>query len=131
MGSFTTAISVQIDKKDKELATNILNCLGLNMSTYINMAIKQLITSRFKKAFKKALKQGKDENKFLEVLNVIANGNILNEKYKNHKLTDDNEFKDCYECHITPDWLLVYKYQNDNLVLILFATGSHSELFKK
>ena len=44
-------------------------------------------TSRFKKAFKKALKQGKDENKFLEVLNVIANGNILNEKYKNHKLT--------------------------------------------
>ena len=41
-------------------------------------------TSRFKKAFKKALKQGKDENKFLEVLNVIANGNILNEKYKNH-----------------------------------------------
>ena len=88
-------------------------------------------TSRFKKAFKKALKQGKDENKFLEVLNVIANGNILNEKYKNHKLTDDNEFKDSYECHITPDWLLVYKYQNDNLVLILFATGSHSELFKK
>ena len=55
----------------------------------------------------------------------------LNEKYKNHKLTDDNEFKDSYECHITPDWLLVYKYQNDNLVLILFATGSHSELFKK
>lgn len=88
-------------------------------------------TSRFKKAFKKALKQGKDENKFLEVLKVIANGNILNEKYKNHKLTDDNEFKDCYECHITPDWLLVYKYQNDNLVLILFVTGSHSELFKK
>ena len=43
MGSFTTAISVQIDKKDKELATNILNSLGLNMSTYINMAIKQLI----------------------------------------------------------------------------------------
>lgn len=60
-------------------------------------------TSRFKKAFKKALKQGKDENKFLEVLNVIANGNILNEKYKNHKSTGDNEFKDCYECHITPD----------------------------
>ena len=101
------------------------------MSDLENTKYNVQFTSRFKKEFKKMLKQGKDENLFLEVLNVIANGGKLAEKYKNHKLTDDNEFKDCYECHITPDWLLVYKYQNDNLVLILFATGSHSELFKK
>ena len=68
-------------------------------------------TSRFKKEFKKVLKQGKDENLFLEVL--------------------DNTFKDCYECHIQPDWLLVYKVQNNELVLLLFATGSHSDLFRK
>lgn len=70
MGSFTTAISVQIDKKDKELATNILNNLGLNMSTYINMAIKQLINKdgvpfevvnkRPNKELLKALKEGQD-----------------------------------------------------------------------
>ncbi|MCI5734474.1 MAG: type II toxin-antitoxin system RelB/DinJ family antitoxin [Bacilli bacterium] len=70
MGSFTTAISVQIDKKDKELATNILNSLGLNMSTYINMAIKQLINKdgvpfevvnkKPNKELLKALKEGQD-----------------------------------------------------------------------
>ena len=88
-------------------------------------------TSRFKKEFKKVLKQGKDENLFLEVLNVIANGKELAEKYKNHKLINDKIFKECYECHIQPDWLLVYKVQDNELVLLLFATGSHSDLFNK
>lgn len=88
-------------------------------------------TSRFKKDFKKVLKQGKDENKFLEVINIIANGKKLDEKYKNHKLVDDKVYKDCEECHITPDWLLIYKIQNNDLVLLLFATGSHSDLFNK
>ena len=86
-------------------------------------------TSRFKKEFKKVLKQGKDENLFLEVLNSIANGKELAEKYKNHKLINDRTFKECYECHIQPDWLLVY--QDNELVLLLFATGSHSDLFNK
>ena len=88
-------------------------------------------TSRFKKELKKILKQGKDEKLFLEVLNVIANGEELDEKYKNHKLINDKNFKECYECHIQPNWLLVYKVQNDELILLLFATGSHSELFDK
>ena len=88
-------------------------------------------TSRFKKEFKKLLKQGKDENLFLEVLNVIANGKELAEKYQNHKLINDKTFKECYECHIQPDWLLVYIVQDNELVLLLFATGSHSDLFNK
>lgn len=88
-------------------------------------------TSRFKKEFKKILKQGKDEKLFLEVLNVIANGEELDKKYKNHKLINDKTFKECYECHLQPDWLLIYKIQNDELVLLLFATGSHSDLFNK
>ena len=77
------------------------------------------------------MKQGKDENKFLEVLCVLANDGELDEKYRNHKLVNDKIFKDCNECHIAPDWLLIYKVQNNQLVLLLFATGSHSELFKK
>lgn len=88
-------------------------------------------TSRFKKEFKKILKQGKDEKLFLEVLNFIANGKELAEKYRNHKLINDKIFKECYECHIQPDWLLVYKIQDNDLVLLLFATGSHSDLFNK
>ena len=88
-------------------------------------------TNRFKKEFKKVLQQGKDENLFLEVLNVIANGEKLTEKYKNHRLINDKTFKDCYECHIQPDWLLVYELKEDQLVLLLFATGSHSNLFSK
>lgn len=88
-------------------------------------------TSRFKKEFKKILKQGKDEKLFLEVLNVIANGEELEEKYRNHKLINDKTFKECYECHIQPDWLLVYKVQDNDLILLLFATGSHSDLFNK
>jgi len=88
-------------------------------------------TSRFKKEFKKVLKQEKEENKFLEILKVLANGEELEPKYRNHKLVNDKIFKDCFECHITPDWLLVYKIQDNELVLLLFATGSHSDLFNK
>lgn len=57
-------------------------------------------TSRFKKEYKKVLRQGKDENLFLELLKVLANGEKLAEKYKNHKLINDKTFKNCCECHI-------------------------------
>ena len=67
------------------------------------------ITSRFKKDYKKIRKQHKDINKLIEVLEVLANGEELDPKYKNHKLIDDKTFKNCNECHIEPDWLLVIK----------------------
>ena len=44
---------------------------------------------------------------------------------------DDKTYKGCYECHITPDWLLIYNIEDSELILLLFATGSHSELFNK
>ncbi len=66
-----------------------------------------------------------------EVIKKLANGTELEEKYKNHKLINDRTYKDCNECHIEPDWLLIYKVKNDKLILLLFATGSHSELFSK
>lgn len=89
------------------------------------------ITSKFKSDYKKIRKQNKDINKLIEVLEVLANGEELTEKYKNHKLINDKFFKECWECHIQPDWLLVYKIQDNELVLLLFATGSHSDLFGK
>ena len=60
------------------------------------------------------------------ILNVIRNEDGLFE------ITDaDKIYYDCYECHISPDWLLIYKIENEQLILLLFATGSHSELFNK
>ena len=89
------------------------------------------ITSRFKNEYKKIRKQNKDINKLIEVLEILANGEELDPKYKNHKLINDKIFKDCNECHISPDWLLIYKYKDNELILLLFATGSHSDLFNK
>ena len=88
-------------------------------------------TAKFKKQHKKLKKQGKDLNKLYEVVRILANGGVLEEKYKNHKLINNKTYEDCMECHITPDWLLVYKIKDDELVLLLFATGSHSALFDK
>lgn len=88
-------------------------------------------TSNFKKQHKKIKKQGKDLNKLYEVINKLANGEELEPKYKNHELIDDKRYKNCKECHIQPDWLLIYQIQDNQLILLLFATGSHSELLKK
>lgn len=87
-------------------------------------------TSNFKKNYKKMIKQGKDKTKLKEIITKLANNEILEEKYRNHKLVNDKYYKDCYECHIEPNWLLIYKFYNDNLLLILIDTGTHSELFK-
>ena len=99
------------------------------MSDLENTKYNVQFTSRFKKEFKKMLKQGKDENLFLEVLNVIANGGKLAEKYKNHKLVNDKVFNECYECHIQPDWLLIYLQEDNVLTLTLVDTGTHADLF--
>lgn len=89
------------------------------------------MSSKFKKNYKKSLKQGKDRNKFIYVLRKLASGNKLDSIYKDHALINDKTYKDCRECHIEPDWLLVYKIKDDELVLLLFAIGSHSDLFDK
>lgn len=85
--------------------------------------------TKFKKQLKKIVKQGKNIKKLMDVLRVLANGEILDSKYKDHALINDKYYKDCRECHIEPDWLLVYHYDNNELILILVSTGSHSDLF--
>lgn len=63
------------------------------------------------------------------VLGMLASGKELDSKYKDHILKDNNYYKGCRECHIEPDWLLVYKVVNEELILYLVETGSHSDLF--
>ena len=84
-------------------------------------------TTQFKKDIKLAKKQGKDTDKIFEVVEKLANDEVLDAKYKDHCLTGD--YKDCRECHIEPDWLLIYKKYESELILMLIRTGSHSELF--
>ena len=84
-------------------------------------------TTQFKKDIKLAKKQGKDTDKIFEVVEKLANDEVLEAKYKDHCLTGD--YKDCRECHIEPDWLLIYKKYESELILMLIRTGSHSDLF--
>ena len=86
-------------------------------------------TTKFQKSYKKLLKSGIDEDDFKHVVNLLANGDKLSFKYRNHKLVDSKYYKNCYECHIKPDWLLIYEYLENELILLLVDTGSHSNLF--
>lgn len=88
-------------------------------------------TSSFKKSLKKVLKQGKEFKKIKTIIVKLANKEELEIKYKNHELNDNKKIKNCKECHVEPDWLLVYKYYENDLILLLVETGSHSEIFKK
>ena len=86
-------------------------------------------TSDFKKNYKKIKKQGKDINKLRQVIEKLANKEKLDEKYQNHMLNDSKKYKNCGECHIEPDWLLVYQYVDNELILLLVTISSHGEIF--
>ncbi len=84
-------------------------------------------TGQFEKDFKKAKKRGKDMEKIKTVMRKLAKEETLEEKYREHKLTGD--YKGHRECHIEPDWLLIYKLDNKNESITFERTGSHSDLF--
>ena len=88
-----------------------------------------ILTTAFKKELKRIKKRNKDLAKLTEVVNKLAAGLELDVKYKDHALINNLRFKDCRECHIEPDWLLVYKRNNSELTLLLIETGTHSDLF--
>ena len=94
----------------------------------IEYKYKVQYSTRFKKNLKRCLRQGKDIEKLKIVVDKLANEEVLEFKYKNHKLINNKYYKDCYECHIEPDWLLVYQYIDNELVLLLIIIGSHSEV---
>lgn len=86
-------------------------------------------TSQFKKDYKLAMKRNLNTGLLKEIVELLANGKELPEKYRDHNLTGN--WKGHRECHIQPDWLLIYKIENDVLVLTLARTGTHSDLFSE
>lgn len=95
----------------------------------INYKVKY--SKEFKKSLKKVTKQRKNIDKLFDVVNMLSKKQKLEPKYKNHQLYNDKRFKDCRDCHIEPDWILIYKYLEDEIVLLLVNTGSHSEVLDK
>lgn len=84
-------------------------------------------TNRMKRDAKLMQKRGKDMTKPVAVLDLFVSGKELPAKYKDHQLT--GKLHDFRECHIEPDWLLMYQIFEDELILSATATGSHSDLF--
>lgn len=85
-------------------------------------------TTQFKKDLKLAKKQGKNIDRLFDVVEKLANGEMLEAKFRDHDLTGN--YSGCRECHVEPDWLLVYEVVEGVLVLMLYRVGSHSELFR-
>lgn len=84
-------------------------------------------TNKFKKDLKTIKKRGYDLSLLEKVVNTLANGEQLDIKHRDHSLVGN--FNGCRECHITPDWLLIYEILDSDLILYLTRTGSHSDLF--
>ena len=86
-------------------------------------------TTQFKRDLKKAQKQNKNLDLLNKALQQLADGIPLPEKNRDHALTGN--YAGCRECHIQPDWLLIYEIAEDTIFLYLTRTGSHSELFER
>lgn len=86
-------------------------------------------TGQFKKDYKAALKRGCDPADLTTVISLLAAQQPLPERYRDHALENSRNYKGMRECHVKPDWLLIYKIYDDRLVLSLIRTGSHSDLF--
>ena len=86
---------------------------------------------KYSSRFKKDLKPYRYDKVVLleleKVLDFLAAGKTLPEKYKNHSLS--GEFKGCFDCHLKPDLILIYKIENAEILVLLLRIGSHSELF--
>ena len=84
-------------------------------------------TARFRKELRKMLRRGADISKLETVVRLLAAGETLPPQYRDHALTGD--MAGTRDCHITPDWILLYRIEEDVLVLALTRTGTHADLF--
>ena len=84
-------------------------------------------TTQFKKDYKLAKRRGLDISLLKDIVTKLANGEPLHPKYRDHPLSSN--WIGHRECHIQPDWLLIYRYEEEVLVLTLTRTGTHSDLF--
>lgn len=92
------------------------------------MKYSLVLTGRFKKSLKLARKRGLNIDLLESIVDKLLLGESLEEKYKDHAL--NGNYKGCRECHIQPDWLLIYLVENDILTLTLVDTGTHADLFR-
>lgn len=93
----------------------------------MNRKYDVILTNSFRRDYKNISKRGYNLALLKEVVEILAGGEPLPERYRDHALTGD--FLGCRECHIRPDWLLIYQIENKDLILYLTRTGSHSDLF--
>lgn len=91
--------------------------------------LKPEFTGQFKKDYKLAIKRGFKPEKLTEVVTLLCEEKELPERYCDYQLVNSKNYKNMRECHIQPDWLLVYQVVYDTLVLKLIRTGTHSDLF--
>ena len=84
-------------------------------------------TTRFQKDVKLAAKRGYQLDLLTSAVKMLAAGELLAESYKDHPLK--GKYTGCRECHIAPDWLLIYEIADEQLILYLTRTGTHSDLF--
>ena len=85
-------------------------------------------TAKFQKDLKRAKKRGYDMDLLTDIIKKLARGETLPLKNRDHQLA--GEYAGCRECHVTPDWLLVYETVEEELILILTRKGTHSDLFR-
>lgn len=91
--------------------------------------LKIEFTGQFKRDYKTAIKRGCNPRELEKVIKLLSEGKTLPEKYRDHALANSRDYHNVRECHIEPDWLLIYKIIENRLVLRLIRTGSHSDLF--
>lgn len=91
--------------------------------------LKPEFTGQFKRDYKLALKRGFDAKKLETVVELLCSEQPLPEIYRDHALANSRNYKGVRECHIQPDWLLVYQIVQETLILKLIRTGTHSDLF--
>lgn len=88
---------------------------------------KLVYSNRFKKDVQLALKRGKTLDKLTHVIEMLCAGKPLPRQYQDHPLS--GTYAGFRDCHIEPDWILIYRIENNQLQLILARTGTHSDLF--
>lgn len=86
-----------------------------------------LFSNQFKRSYKRCIKRGYNKTLFEKVITILSESGTLPPRYKPHKLT--GEWAGLWECHIQPDWLLIWEQRESELILILTDTGTHSDLF--
>lgn len=91
--------------------------------------LKVYVTKQFKKDYRLNISRGNDPNVLQEVLDFLINEKDLPTRYRDHSLANSKNFKGVRECHMSPDWLLIYKICKSERILKLIRNGTHSDLF--